>query len=480
MAFNQFEAGSDKLYYPSVAVWLRIYSGNETVDLVPATLSYDNLDGKRVVSDDDILPIASGGDTPLLRFFPKNDEANGIRFNGNFFKDHNDQQRDVEWDFQTYSANDPRYNWAPEDWSANDDEKPQNMGWLEKVQEFQKNHKEWCDTDIFMSVSDQGYLQSIYELMMIPQISPIANIDITIGKMQDRAGRYNGERKFSFDNAVNFELMWRTYKSDAFLYDIDFRNGPRSYEGSEYWRDWGTIEDLKVVDSAAGMRVNPYTDITNLFVGALANLPRDWWAAGTNYQDVTRLKAYMDPGNGNRLEVQQDYLFARSVTRRDVTDMAHFMMKEFRHDEISANCYTNSGWKHWSEVMDVWNWLLPEGEEFDRYNYTGQDDEMANLMADLSSVDRKFLYGFLKGCFGNKSQLFLIFVRAEPSDGGGGGRAVALVWRDPESNYNDDNADLYLQKTQPNNEFLSEETWRLRNRDVPPHRTRVLFYRQLD
>ena len=101
-------------------------------------------------------------------------------------------------------------------------------------------------------------------------------------------------------------------------------------------------------------------------------------------------------------------------------------------------------------------------------------------MEEMKSVDRKFMFGYLKGCFGNKSQLFLIFVRAEPSDGGGGGRAVALVWRDPNAETTTDNADLYLQKTQPNNPYLSEETWRLNSRRTSPHRTRILFYRQFE
>ena len=84
----------------------------------------------------------------------------------------------------------------------------------------------------------------------------------------------------------------------------------------------------------------------------------------------------------------------------------------------------------------------------------------------MHDVDRKFLYSYWKNCFGNEQQLFLIFVRAEPTvmtgDSAGhtpgqlGARAVALVWREPVSTVND----------------LAGET--------APHRMRVLFYHEFE
>ena len=116
----------------------------------------------------------------------------------------------------------------------------------------------------------------------------------------------------------------------------------------------------------------------------------------------------------------------------------------------------------------------------------------------MTFADRKFLYGYLKGCFANTAQLFLVFVRAESAAGGGGAgsgaRAVALVWRDPAApsapdgsyrkadggseapTYGKDNAQKYLNVASGR----SEETWRLNARRYPPHKMRVLFYHQLD
>jgi hypothetical protein len=110
------------------------------------------------------------------------------------------------------------------------------------------------------------------------------------------------------------------------------------------------------------------------------------------------------------------------------------------------------------------------------------------LQTDLTLADRKFLYGYLKGCFANTHQLFLLFVRAESAAGcggaGSGARAVALVWRDPNApvgsnpatGVGQDNAGIYLNLQNG----MNEEAWRFNQRRYPPHKMRVLFYKQLD
>ena len=95
-------------------------------------------------------------------------------------------------------------------------------------------------------------------------------------------------------------------------------------------------------------------------------------------------------------------------------------------------------------------------------------EELVGDGSPLWSVDKKFFYGYWRECFAARQQLFLIFVRAEPMMMGGegigqtppqlGARAVALVWRDPNA------------VTSSNDEGINGY----------PHRTRVLFYRQLD
>ena len=112
------------------------------------------------------------------------------------------------------------------------------------------------------------------------------------------------------------------------------------------------------------------------------------------------------------------------------------------------------------------------------------------LGSALHGVDRKFLASFWRECFANRQQLFLVFVRAEPTSVGGGaadamssaqlgGRAVALVWRDPSVPAKN------IDQRKPRSDFRSlsdstKEDFRRMKKECPPHRTRILFYHQFD
>ena len=92
----------------------------------------------------------------------------------------------------------------------------------------------------------------------------------------------------------------------------------------------------------------------------------------------------------------------------------------------------------------------------------------------ICDADRTFLHSYWRDCFASRQQLFLIFVRAESTALGGngegtpaqqGGRAVALVWRDPEA---------------PTGAEIIENDGNEYRPERHPHRMRVLFYRQLE
>ena len=135
-------------------------------------------------------------------------------------------------------------------------------------------------------------------------------------------------------------------------------------------------------------------------------------------------------------------------------------MEEFAdkfRQEVRDEYKKGSPTRSWDEILaDLMNDAKP--------NMLGGID-LGN--ARLYKADREFLYGFWRECFAVRQQLFLVFVRAEPLMMGGaavgatppqlGGRAVALVWRDP-------------------NPVGNTGT------DCPgyPHRTRVLFYKNLE
>ena len=352
-----------------------------------------------------------------------------------------------------------------------------------------------------MGASNQGYLQSMYELMMIPQVQRLGATANPLFGMFENPGStdYDGEVNTVIGDVSFADLMWRTYRADAF-YRVPADRSIANLPGSTDPKNWGSLDDVRFVEPENGLRVNPYTDITNIMLGAFANMPCNWWSASTNFN--AQGKNYM---RGTSFE--NSYLFNWSCRYRDCAyDMAAYWMKAFRGEGMSDSrsgewLYGASNWmKVFDDTEHIFDWST--GEFI--YNAPGNVD-IAKLRALTdpggeigTAVDRKFLYGYLKGCFANTAQLFLVFVRAESAAGGGGAgsgaRAVALVWRDPnapmdnsgkyktasggaeEPERGKDNAQKYLNVTSGR----SEESWRLNARLYPPHKMRVLFYHQLD
>ena len=476
--FQNAEQGnvSPLRFKPSVAVWARIKcsDGDKTVDMVPATASCDNLNQQAANAGLNGFARATGSDagTPLLRFFA-NDAADGVEVSGTYFQ--SGKEVDTQWAQTAYIANDPRINWAPEQWWTTSQSGDPKQLWLDNVKTF-RTADTTRDPDIFMAASNQGYLQSMYEWLMVPQARSLTTTANPEWGAFEGGGGYDGVVRTAVGNVSHADLMWRTYRSEAF----------------GYHSNWGRIDDLPFDEAENGLRVNPYTDITNVMLGAFANMPNGWWAAGTNH--LAAGKNYMNGTSFNK-----EFLFNWSCTYRDVYQMTAYWMGAFRRRDNQAEQEKLYRADDWRDVFeDAWNWR--EG----RVNYDVNAPDVAAadiesiLQDDMTFADRKFLYGYLKGCFANTAQLFLVFVRAESAAGGGGAgsgaRAVALVWRDPKApvdgsgqyktatggseapTYGKDNAQKYLNVQSGR----SEESWRLNERKYPPHKMRILFYHQLD
>ena len=486
------DAHPDLRFRPSVAVWARIKNADgKTVDMVPAMPVNDNLNGFADNASLNGFSMAGGGEagTPLLRFFPNvDDKASGILLTKEYFKANSGATREAKWKQKAYIANDPRINWAPEQWWATDQSTNPKDLWLREVRNFCGDDR---DRDISMSVSDQGYLQSMYEWMMIPQVRELfASGNLEWGVFEGGGG-YNGTVRTAISDVAHSSVMWRTYRSDAL--------GAND--------TWGSLDGLSFEEPENGLRVNPYTDMMPVMLGAFANMPYDWWSASTNH--TASGKNYM---NRAAPSFENSYLFDWSCTYKDVYNMAYYWMEVFNRKDLGSidsrqqALYMADGWK---DVFDnAFNWRdgtveyrftesFSASTTLDTGALGGNNDTVKSILQDLTFVERKFLYSYLRGCFANTAQLFLVFVRAESSSGGAegsGGRAVALVWRDPSAPmdnsgqfkkstggsesplYGKDNAAQYLrvQNGRP------EESWRLNSREYPPHRTRILFYHQLD
>ena len=452
-----------------MAIWLRVKNGDgKTVDLVPACLGddktflgVDNYSSMGPAGCDDL-----GATYPLMLF-------NGpqITFSVAGLDGLATSPESVTFTPKTVMCPDPRWNWAPEHWYASDSALT-SSSWLDEVKTFRRADQ-GRDQDVFMAASDAGYLQSIYELAFLPRVTKKRNEDrdewhdhnfdgTNVGEF-DAPGDGRTAWATSANDVRNAAFMWRTYNP----YDRT-----TTVEGE---RD--VFESFGVVNEGNGVKVNPYSDDTNVVMAAFANTPFDWWAASTN-----RTSSYGYISQSDRLNVKEfnkKYAFSAISGNSN----AKFAWKDLKRVAQNFIVRLREGLRNDSDFSweDAYDWLdwsgnisHPGDAAVDyfctpRSGSSGYDvDQLDSETDNLWGVDRKFLYGYWRECFAPKQQLFLIFVRAEPSMMGGGAvgktppalgaRAVALVWRDPNPTETDCGV-----SNQPR-----------------PHRTRVLFYRQFE
>ncbi|MBQ3808448.1 MAG: hypothetical protein II840_10890 [Kiritimatiellae bacterium] len=431
-----------KKVHLNAAVWLRIKdSDGKVVDMVPASIADDPIQNSK---NDPMLGLllsgsqaVDGSQWPLLKF------GTGVTFDFGIAG-----MRSLENSGSAFAVSpaavmvpDPRHNHMPENWYADTSGNITKDKWLETNLAGDDDTR---DGDIFMATSDAGYLQSIYELAFLPRFT---NLE-TYGN-SGNAGNYNipqngwnnneyateSDPKVAAGKTLNAGFMWRTYDPIG-ENKVAFANLPFTSEGT-------------------GMKVNPYSDSTNVLMAAFANTPVDWRHAHTNYEFSAALDAVADDVSAfNNKYAWNEYSEGGKFAWEDLQKVAgHFMWR-----------MRNSGNQSWQTVWNDIDWygLCSDGKVF--ASGGGQDMQITGNTDELWDVDRKFLYGYWRDCFAAKQQLFLIFVRAEPLMLGGGtadqlppqlgARAVALVWRDPTTS--------------------SGTTGGY------PHRTRLLFYRPLD
>ena len=424
---------NELIIYPVVNVWVRILDeNNKVVDLVPACIDDDDTPSQYYSS-------VRGSDRSVLMFAPDDlsgssaltDSSCAFSLNKDSLAGFSGGKLNA-WP-RAWLADDPRYNYAPENMVA----LPSKSGtigqvWLDSNTSASSDR----DGDIFMSVSDAGYLQSIYELANLPYITGMSGSSTGFGDLDST--RFNGTTfNTAFGNSPVKDHMWRTYSQ---------------YESG------GEVVDLtelfpEVESGSKGFRINPYTQSQSVMMAALANSPLDWWAASTNDAiSAEKEKQLGTLSEANRYTFSQHSGAQVQLKHEDLEKLADYMIDTFK---------ANPG-KTWETVFDGMNWELGESEDALSMLCT---QDLGNV--ELHSVDRKFLHGFWRECFAARQQLFLVFVRAEPTMMGSGAsgkvapqlgaRAVALVWRDPAATETD------VAGGQPR-----------------PHRSRLLFYRQFD
>lgn len=423
-------------YAPVVQVWVRILDEDDNVvDLVPACV------------DDDEKPFTQlkamargSGIRGALRFYGLPGEGGSDLTINQDALFTNPSATAVKFTPAAYMTDDPRFNYAPENWiMLTEDSESFDKRWLKE------NTSRDRDGDIFMATSDAGYLQSIYELLFLTDFTGTGRF-VSQANYATLGSGFDGRIRTGFQGAPSAAAMWRTFGSTKQSLD--------------------EIREMKVISGAKGFRINPNTRDLEIMMAALANTPINWWAASTNnvndaekeklvkksaldksrtVLDLDKNVKYTMCSDGDFMRVKHGKVVNGTAEKNTLAELGQRFMQAFAAAGVAG--------KDWGEAFDELDW--------------DSDDQIAgiDLGITLHSVDRKFLYGYWRECFDNRQQLFLVFVRAEPMMMGGGGmgqtppqlggRAVALVWRDPKA---------------PKNSTSGST----------PHRTRVLFYRQLD
>ena len=473
---TELQSGDVADFRIHAAIWLQIVDNNgEVVDMAPACAKDDDTWLKHSAGD---LDAKMGNGTPLLGFRGNTDVK---------FKDI-DTTLPSTVAFENWGslyAVDPRYNFAPEDWYAEEGQFATGNKWLQNVTPLLGVGGR--DHDIFMFVSDQEYLQSIGELQFLPYIEDLTyqdgklvggiyNPDINLPGRGLCAKPFSDRMGIGSGNFANVNRFWRTYSA----YPCGSVAGTAD-RNPYYLRD-KTGEEVTVLSGGNLFKLNPFSRDDRVLFAALVGTPFDYYVASTNYNHSQSGAQNNSIAENMSLKNMMDtFSFGKSgvakLSNSDIKSIAEEIRSGFDDVADSGDADWLSAWE------DDLLWQSNDANHVNENNKTFMDSSL-QLSETLHGVDRKYLYSFWRDCFDNRQQLFLIFVRAEPSSVGGGGmsrassqlgaRAVALVWRDPE----------IPEKNKANRKARTE----LNSRDAvldareecPPHRTRVLFYHQFD
>lgn len=430
---NSVESG--KTYVWGMSLAIRLYDKNDNlVDMAPAHVNDDNEQ-----PSGDFRGWLGGLGRPVLRFDGKAaDHASfAIKDGIEGYKELSDKAAESKGGQalgllpKTYLTDDPRYNYAAENWyEVATGNSSLGEAWLDQTSCGKGDNARLKDNDIFMSVSNQGYLQDPGELAFLPRVCGFNPGGMT--EMKPITENATGAIPDGRDNVANKNQMWRTYGCFGDLGDDE-------------------VDNLRLTSPVKGFRMTPYTRDEITRFAPFLNTPYDWWAAGTNQSDVVKKRMIDMNGRTTTPEEAIKYSFSERGTEAKI---------EYDNMKTLALAISN---RISSDDGDLWyeKWKdLAWGLENSETSICGVD-----VGRTLHDVDRKFLCSYWRKCYANAQQLFVVFFRAEPvviggSPGDGnvpaqlGARGMAVVWREPT-----------LPVGAPGD---------------APHRMRVLFYRQLD
>jgi len=417
----------------------------------------------------------------------------------------------LNWDgWSALVVPDPRFNHRASNWVQPDPEAPmidptdgisiQPLGrWITDLL-----GSEGRDSDIFMSVSGTGKLQSPGELGFI--IRPYHFDREKGGNVNFRGRTYGtGWDKTADDN----EAFFRTIR----LYDQGDNTGgwsgndPNDDENAgndnvrkKYRHDpvykyfYAAEDDDGTFLNNSRARVNPLSRLDIVLEAAINRVPYDYWVATTNVvKPYPNLCFNSDGFRDNWVDAVMDIAYRSGIGTNVPYRSIRNVYPELR--------------KLGTVITDQQGWyppIMPPGT-------LSSSIFGANAGRPLSEVDRKMLYAFSLDSFSDRQQLFLYIIQTEvlaPGAGGearssAGGKAVALVWRDPYPKMMGD--DMTARESEVDNRNWYQYAkggpslwWKVKNpekarpNDPPPpppvptrlrngyHEHKILFFKQLD
>jgi hypothetical protein len=305
---------------------------------------------------------------------------------------------------------DPRYNFAVENWyssSENDLAIAVNSGAFQDELLSTLFGKEGRDSDMFMFVSGLEKLQSPGELGFL--VRPYANSDVYNEKSLDFRGRTVAQ----LSSLTDYENFYRTVR----LYD----------HGASYRRDpiydyfYAEDESINVV------RVNPHSDLPVVLSCAISRTPLDYYYAFQNQKTITHEKETFDKNSESKKAWPK---FAENWLQCMLGSQT--LLKPTGGNKRLYEIYGDA--QQTLSNNRKWTWYSGD--------ITTIFDQPISGNGELFEVDRKMLYSFSLESFSDRQQLFLYIIQAEATGtasgssgkSSAGGRAVAVVWRDPDLN----------------------------------------------
>jgi len=323
---------------------------------------------------------------------------------------------DLNYEWFCLETPDPRFNWKTSNWIKSDVNEADGRLNTSTKGIFALN--DGRDSDIFMAVSNAGKLQSPGELGYLVRPFPyeVAGNPVDFRTHTDPA------------NCQDYKYMFRTIR----LFDHGDPSDTINRKHDDIYNNFIAANADK---SLIGARVNPLSDIPLVLGAAVERIPLDYWIANkiteavqsgstppaallkANYSDLLAGNTWVNFTNGWTLCLNNV---------RKVTDINTDYSSNLK-DEYCADKYF--GW---------FAGVNPD-KVFNASGFTDPNGVPANLSISLHEVDREMLYSFTLDSFSDRQQLFLYIISAEATAAAfgdqvsslAGGKAIALVWRDP-------------------------------------------------